>query len=393
MARLRFAVPGQASLGEPVFSVIVRSGIHKMDDLISANLWSRPTRTAISIFAVAMGVILMLVINGISRGTLEDAVDRTMSVGADFILQPSDAGMLFAFGTPALPIKIADKLREVKGVGSVAPVLANFSMADFGMVFGIDLNTYDQFSGTLQIVKGARSLTGDEVIVDELYARTHNVQPGMQLTVNQRPFTVSGICREGAVVRKFVPLKTLQGIMGSRDKVSMMFIKAAPGTDMKQLESELRRIFVGYHLNTANDAALLLAGTKIPMLREFNIAVVLISMLISFMVILLAMYTTIFERTREIGILKSLGASRLFVIGMVLRESVVICILGVLLGTGISEVIRKVITSVFPTLQVRMHFSQIAFCCILGVAAGLLGATYPAYKAARMDPVKALSYE
>lgn len=87
-----------------------------MDGLITANLWSRPTRTAISIFAVAMGVILMLVINGISSGTLDDAVNRTISVGADFILQPSDAGMVWAFGAPNLPTKIADKLRGIKGV-------------------------------------------------------------------------------------------------------------------------------------------------------------------------------------------------------------------------------------------------------------------------------------
>jgi len=137
----------------------------------------------------------------------------------------------------------------------------------------------------------------------------------------------------------------------------------------------------------------LLEGTKIPMLKQFTSAVVLISMLISFMVILLAMYTTIFERTREIGILKSLGASRTFVVAMVLRESILICILGVILGTGVSEVIRKVITTAFPTLQVEIRLGQIAYCCLLGIIAGLLGATYPAYKAAKMDPVKALSYE
>jgi putative ABC transport system permease protein len=364
-----------------------------MDELISANLRSRPTRTVISIFAVAIGVILILVINGIASGTLNDTVKRTMGVGADFILQPSDSGMLFALGSPALPVKIADKLRETSGVGAVTPVLAKFSMADFGIVFGIELDSYDQFPGTLQMIEGKRSLEGDDAIVDELYAKNHNIQTGMTLNISEHAFRVSGICRQGAVVRVFVPLKTLQGIQGTRDKVSMMFIKAAPGVNLKSLEADLRQTYVGYHLNTANDAALLLEGTKIPMLKEFSIAVVLISMLISFMVILLAMYTTIFERTREIGILKSLGASRIFIVGMVLRETVVICLMGVLLGTGISEVIRKVITGVFPTLQVEMTLRQIGFCGFLGLLAGLLGALYPAYKAAQMDPVRALTYE
>jgi putative ABC transport system permease protein len=159
------------------------------------------------------------------------------------------------------------------------------------------------------------------------------------------------------------------------------------------LGNELKKTYAGYNLTTANDAAALLAGTKIPLLKEFRYAIVFISTLISFMVVLLAMYTTIFERTREIGILKSLGASRAFIVGMVLRESVMISCLGALLGTGISEVIRKLIVSTVPTLQVTMSIGQIGMGCLLGLFGGVLGALYPAYKAAKMDPVRALSYE
>lgn len=364
-----------------------------MDDLITANLWSRPTRTVISIFAVALGVILMLVIDGLTSGTLNDALNRTVGVGADFILQPGDTGMLFALGNPGLQTGLVKKLGETRGVGAVTAVLSRFSMSDVGVIFGIDLNSYDQFQGKIQIVEGRRSLVGEEVIVDELFARAHNLKPGMPLTVLGHQFHVSGICRAGSVVREFVPLETLSRIMETPDKVSMIFIKAAPGTDVKQLGNDLKKAYAGYNLTSANDAALLLEGTKIPLLKEFQVAIILISILISFMVILLAMYTTIFERTREIGILKSMGASRTFIVSMVLRESVMISCLGVLLGTGISEVIRKVIVSTFPTLQITMGIGQIGMGCLLGLLGGVLGALYPAYKAAQMDPVRALSYE
>ncbi len=363
-----------------------------MDDLITANLWSRPTRTIISVFAVALGVILMLVLGGLATGTLDDTINRTMSLGADFILQPSDTGMLFALGSPSLPAGIVRKLADTKGVGAVTPVLSKFSMSDVGIIFGIDFSSYDQFPGTIQIVEGKRSLEDEEVIVDQLFAKSRNIRPGMRLSVLGHPFTVSGICRAGSVVREYVSLRTLGRIMET-DKISMIFIKASPGTDLKQLEKDLKGTYDGYHLTTANDASMLLEATKIPLLKEFRYAIVFIAAVISFMVVLLAMYTTIFERTREIGILKSLGASRIFIVSMILRESVMISCLGAILGTGISEVIRKVIISSFPTLQVTISAGSIGRGCLVGLLGGVLGALYPAYKAAQMDPVRALSYE
>jgi len=361
--------------------------------LVAANILSRPTRTLISILAVGTGVILMLIIGGITTGTLNDYLNRTMSVGADFILQPSGSTVFYAFSSAALPIKLADKLRETPGVGAVAPVLAKFSSADFGLVFGIDLATYDQFPGRLEILEGRNSLQGNEVIVDDLYAMSHKVSPGMTVEILGRKFTISAICRRGSVVRVFVPLPTLQQMNGTEDKVTIMFIKAAPGADVESVFRELHRAYPGLALVRTTDPSVLLADTRMPGLKEFRLTVVTVSMLISFMVILLAMYTTIFERTREIGILKSMGASKAFIVGLILRESVIISLLGIAFGVGASLIIRKLITTAFPTLQVDMTFVEVLRGSLLGLLGGTLGALYPAYKAARMDPVQALSYE
>ncbi len=364
-----------------------------MESLITANIKSRPTRTIISILAVAIGVTLMLVIGGITSGTLNDYLGRTMGVGADFILQPTGASVLYAFTGAALPAKLADKLLEVPGVGVVAPVLAKFSSSDFSLIFGIDPASYNELPGRLHIVAGRDSLRDDEVIVDELYAKAHKVVPGMTLTFLNHQFRVSGICRSGAVVRVFVPLRLLQEMNGTPDKVSIMFIKAAKGADVQKVFERLKQTYPDLALTRASDPSMLLADTRMPGLKEFRFTIVFVSMLLSFMVILLAMYTTIFERTREIGILKSLGASRGFIINMILRESVMISSLGVLFGVGTSELIRKAIMTAFPTLQVAMSLMDILRGCALGLLGGTLGALYPAFKAARMDPVKALSYE
>jgi putative ABC transport system permease protein len=364
-----------------------------MESLVTANIRSRPTRTFISVLAVALGVILVLIIGGITAGTLDDYIKRTQGVGADFILQPAGSSIFYAFSGATLPIGLADKLTEVPGIYAVTPVLVKFSSSDFGLIFGIDLASYNRFPGKLQIIEGRESLQGDEVIVDELYAKGHKLKVGMPVTILNHKFTVSGICKPGAVVRVFGPIKQLQEMNGTPDKATLLFIKAAPKENPAVAFGRLKETFPTLSITQTADTALLLADTALPGFKEFKLIVVSVSMLLSFMVILLAMYTTIFERTREIGILRSLGASRVLIVSLILKESAMICCFGVVFGIGISVLVRDAIMSAFPTLQVAMGWKDVMHASFLGLVAGTLGALYPAYRAARQDPVKALSYE
>ena len=364
-----------------------------MENLITANIRSRPTRTFISILAVALGVMIMLVIGGIVSGTLNEYLGRTVALGADFILQPPGSSVLYAFSDASLNAKLAVKFGQIPGIEAVTPVLSKFSASQFGLVFGIDLSSYNQFPGRLQMLEGNPTLKGDEIVVDQIYAEAKKIKLGSVINLLDHNFTVTGICRAGSIVRVFVPLETFQRLLGTADKVTIMFAKTAPGANPERVYQELRKQFPHYSLIRASDPNLLLAETPLPGLKEFRITLILISMSLSFMVILLAMYTTIFERTREIGILKSLGASRSFIVAMILKESVMICCLGALLGIVISEIIRKIIITRIPTLQVAMSFDDLIRGLVLGLIAGTLGALYPAYKAARMDPVRALSFE
>jgi putative ABC transport system permease protein len=364
-----------------------------MENIVAANIRSRPTRTFISILAVALGVVLMLVVGGMVKGALSDSLQRTLSMGADFILQPPGSSVLFAFSGADLNEKLAGKIMEKPGIATVTPVLSKFIISEWGLIFGIDMASFGKFSGRPQILSGHELIDENDVIVDKLYADNKKLAPGMPLTLLNHRFTIAGICRPGAVVRVFVPLETLQKLNGTPERVTLMFIKTAPGVNVEQKLQELTQEFPGFTLVRAEKADQLMANMNLPLLSEFRATLVLISMMLSFMVILLAMYTTIFERTREIGILKSLGASRRFIVGMILKESVIICGLGAILGIVISEVIRKIVIMKHPTLQVSMGLEDLLIGLVLGLVAGTLGALYPAYKAAKMDPVKALSYE
>ncbi len=105
------------------------------------------------------------------------------------------------------------------------------------------------------------------------------------------------------------------------------------------------------------------------------------------------MYTTILERTREIGILKSLGASKGNIIGLVLRESLLLCALGVAAGVGFSYGIRALLKEAFPTITILITAEWLLKAGALAALGGVLGALYPAWLAARQDAIVALAYE
>jgi putative ABC transport system permease protein len=137
----------------------------------------------------------------------------------------------------------------------------------------------------------------------------------------------------------------------------------------------------------------MMTTTNYPGLSTFLDVVVGISVVIGFIVIFQAMYTAVMERTREIGILKSMGASKLYVVNVVLRETVLLALGGIVLGIVVSMMARAALAHRFPLLQVVVDGGWIVRATLIAVAGAIAGALYPAFKAAQKDPIDALAYE
>ena len=116
-------------------------------------------------------------------------------------------------------------------------------------------------------------------------------------------------------------------------------------------------------------------------------------MIIGFLVIFLSMYTTIIERTRDIGILKSLGASKGYIVKALLSETALICAVGIVAGIGLSYATRGFFVRAFPTLNILLTLEWMLKAALIAIVGGLLGASYPAWLASRKDPIEALAYE
>jgi putative ABC transport system permease protein len=372
-----------------------------MNKLIFANLLHRPLRSLISVSAVAIEVVMILSIVGIFMGILNDQKERTNGIGADLMVWPSKASYMNGIGGAPMPAKDVLALRRLPHVAVASPVIQQFITSPTAeVIFGIEYSSFDALK-PFAYQSGTPFQGQNDVIVDDVFASTHNpstgepYQVGDTITVLGHPFRISGIVDHGKGARKLLPIDTMGADLGDEGKASVFYVKCDEPANIDLVAQEIRstRGFENFNVQTMADWDTLMTPEHLP---GFNIAldaVTIIAVVVGFLVIFQAMYTAVLERTREIGILKSMGASKLTIVSVVLRECSALAAVGVLLGVAGTLTVRVAMRHIFPT----MHFEITAFWLAKGVgiafAGAVCGALYPAWMAARKDPIDALAYE
>jgi putative ABC transport system permease protein len=366
-----------------------------MNKMIVANLAHRPLRSAISIVAVALEVTLILLIVGFSLGMLNDSRSRQAGIGADVIvLPPGSSNIVGITGAPA-PIKIADILAKLPHVAIVSPVLFQISTAGaLQAIYGIDLPSYDAMH-PFTYLQGGPFQHADDVLVDDVYASSKHTKVGDTIELLNHKFRVAGIVAHGKGARIFLPLTTLQDLVGAQDKASAFYVKADNPANANTVVSEIKNVpgMSSYIVQSMREYLSMMTPDNIPMLSTFIRIVIGISVTIGFIVIFQAMYTAVMERTREIGILKSLGASKLYIVNVILRETALLAIGGIIVGILFSLAARAGIHNRIPTLPIERDWGWVLRATIIAIVGSLAGAVYPAFKAAQKDPIDALAYE
>jgi putative ABC transport system permease protein len=361
--------------------------------LIVNNVLHRPIRTIVSVLAVGLEVALVILIVGLTSGLLQETAKRIEGIGADIMLQPPSASVFLAFSGAPMPIKIADRLREIKYVQAVTPVLLQFSSSGgVDVIYGIDPQSFRDVSGGFVFLDGHDMQGPDDILLDDWAAKSKHVSVGDTFRLLDHNFHVSGIVEHGKGARIFVPIQTLQNLSGSRDKASIFFIKCTRADHTQAVMALMRPVFPGYEIRPLKDFLSLMSSANLPGLDAFIESMIALAVSIGFLVILLSMYTTVIERTRDIGVLKSIGASKGYIILALLGEAGFICVVGIAAGIVMSYVSRAMFLSSFPTLSILITPEWILRSALIAIAGGLLGATYPAWLASRKDAIEALSY-
>ncbi|HSZ61068.1 MAG TPA: ABC transporter permease [Terriglobales bacterium] len=367
-----------------------------MNRMIVGNLVHRPVRSLISVVAVALEVTLILLIVGLSLGMLQDSRARTAGIGADVLVRPPGSSFINVFSGAPMPVKVGDILATLPHVKSVAPVITQVtSTGTLEIVAGIDLPSYESMSAGFRYLAGGPFKGPYDVLVDDLFAKSNHAQVGDTIEILNNKFRIAGIVERGKGARKFVPLPTLQDLVGAKDKASIFYLKLDDPANADVVVDEIKHVPGMEHYVATSMAAYLamMTTSNYPGLSTFIDVVVGISVVIGFIVIFQAMYTAVMERTREIGILKSMGASKLYIVNVILRETALLAIGGIVLGVIVSLATRAALAHKFPLLQVVVDGGWIVRATLIAIVGAIGGALYPAFKAAQKDPIDALAYE
>lgn len=367
-----------------------------MNKLVFANLLHRPLRSLISVFAVAIEVVMILSIVAIFMGMLDDTKSRTNGIGADLVVSPSNASFMNGVSGAPMSVKLAGYLVRLPHVAVAAPIISNFSMSgSVEILYGIDFPSYNALK-PFTFIAGGPFKGPYDVIIDDVFAHSGpGHQLGESIRILNHSFRICGIVESGKGGRKLIPIDTMAALTGSEGKASVIYLKADNPANIPAIVGEIHaaRGLEDYRVQTMSDLISLYTPSRFP---GFDLAlnvVISIAVMVGFLVIFQAMYTAVLERTHEIGILKSLGSSRLTIVSVVLRETAILAVIGVLLGIVATYGVRELLHIKFATFSFEMTAAWMVKGTLIAFAGALGGALYPAWMASRKDPIDALAYE
>jgi putative ABC transport system permease protein len=417
-----------------------------MLSLALANLSHRKLRTALSALAVGLGIALMLVSKGLATGSIAEVSDRLQSVDAELVVLPAQENIIFTNGAPFGGAFERHLARQADERGPLATAVLPVFFAQLNMggqqqrVFGVDPQHMKLFLGPRRVLDGkvfdraprmahrvadrlkasaaatstepvrvvpmsdAELADGLELVIDDRLrsvgffdqklGRQRPYEVGDEIRLMGRPFRIVGVVEAGVAGRVFAPILTLREMLnGGEPWSSMFFIKLRTDADPVAAAKLFERALgdqARVELKTEYGRLLQESFAQVSAYMNATSALALV---VSFLIILLTMYTMVVERTREIGVLKSLGMTRLGLLRLSITEALVVSGIGVALGIGLAYIAKWALAILKPLLTCDLAGGLLLTAVVLGVVGGVLSALYPGYRAARLEPAVALNHE
>ena len=367
-------------------------------------MWMRRTRTLLTTISIAVCIMLFIVLAS-TTVWVEKSISDSMSkyAGQVYVKSPSTlaaSAVEFPPLSSSLTMDKANGLLNLSGLDKAkcAPLLivqlvppAYPGGPPLVMAVGLPEGSEKAYYGDAKFTDGTGTLSGkDQVVLGAQAAEYYKVKTGDKLRIMNRNLTVAGIAdiSDSFMVNDMVlmPLSTAQD-MFNRESVTTVLLAPTSMGDMDSLLAAVKAKFPELEVITQQDLLdsidAMMANT-----RTFLNGINAVMLMVAGIVTLMVMVMSVSERTKEIGMLRAIGASRVKVLMMVIDESIIVCLLGSALGIVLSFVMMQLwYSAIIASLGTIIQ--AVLFMTVIGVLAGL----YPAYKAAKIQPVEALRYE
>jgi putative ABC transport system permease protein len=364
--------------------------------LVLENLKNKPMRTLLSVLLIGIPVTLILCLVGLSYGMIQDSQNRTKAIGADIVVRPPNSSLIqMGAAMPQGLVGYFETQPHVKlAIGVVNKMVEGVTLG----ATGIDLADFQKMNGGFTFVEGGPFKQADDVIVDQYYASENGLHVGDHVKILNLSWRVCGIIQSGKLTRIAFPLKVMQDLNGylNPPKVSQIYIKLDDPKYTAEVIQKLKSTegLQDHSIQSIEEFLSLFTMESIPGLKEFVWVIISIGVIIGFAVVCLSMYMAVLQRTREIGILKSLGGSKAFILQIILIEALLMGVAGTILGIGMSFgawwLIKTLIPASIPMVIVPSWWPIALVITLIGTG---LGALYPGLTAANNDPIEALAYE
>lgn len=363
--------------------------LHRSVPVGRRNLLSDKGRLAMSISGVAFSVLLILIVASLYRGWSESSRFFAALPGDLWVAQ---AGTADPFRSASLlPASVGADLQAIPGVAAAIPVYAR------RVAFEHDGRSSDGFFLALASPGGA--LVGDDLrkrffpepgglAIDRAVATEVGLSEGDSLVVLGREFTIAHVEPGGNPLYANIFMSGDDGraLLGTGESVNFFLIALAPGADGEAVAARVETIVPGAETHTSEE----FADTTAELVDQGFLPVVGVLVTIGFLiggaVIALTIYTATLERARDFGVLKALGASNRFVYRIVLRQSLVIGVVGSLIGFGASLLAVTVISDRVPEFVTELRAGDAAGVLGVALVVSLLAAVVPAARINRIDP-------
>jgi ABC-type lipoprotein release transport system permease subunit len=362
--------------------------------IAARNLWRQRTRTVLTTLGIGVSIAAIVALGAFARGMTDTMNDMWRASQTDLFAIQAGVDADFSAIDERDGARIAAR-SDVEGVAGLIWTAVNTDEMSFLMVFGYHPREYA--IRHFRIIEGESLTARHQVIVGKQAAEQMGVQVGDTMRLLESSFRVVGIYETGLSYEELgavIGLREAQSLTGKLHQVMYYQIKLCDPQTAREVMALLDAAYPGIEFSLAAEAVQSMSDFAV--LEDMVSQISVLAILVGGLGMLNTMLMSVLERTREIGLLRSLGWRRRQVLAVILRESLILGVLGgltgILIGLGLGQMI-----GLLPGLYggMSMIYEPLLFvqAMVIALVAGAVGGLYPAWRATRLRPVEALRYE